>query len=170
MKALNLLFPIFFLLLTGWFNRHRHWISPQQKDGAFSLVVKVLFPFLIFNLMASASIASDSIGIVAYVLTGCLLIWTVCRLPARRIAGRQWEIADYMMMTNEGGNIALPLFLSLVGLSSLTIMFDLAVIGINFIVVPLMISRQQQSAWSLRFHHADAHSPDRFHHPVLSWI
>ena len=41
----------------------------------------------------------------------------------------------------EGGNVALPLYLSIVGTSSNTVIFDIAGTMICFIVLPVLIAK-----------------------------
>ncbi|MFQ7172233.1 MAG: hypothetical protein ACLRQF_09205 [Thomasclavelia ramosa] len=46
-----------------------------------------------------------------------------------------------MLTTCEGGNVALPLYLSIVGASSNTVIFDLAGVFMAFVIIPIMVAR-----------------------------
>ena len=51
------------------------------------------------------------------------------------------HISPYLLTTCEGGNVALPLYLSIVGASSNTVIFDLAGVFMAFVIIPIMVAR-----------------------------
>ena len=71
MQAIAKLFPVFFVLLMGLYARKRNWISHEQNDGIKSLALGILFPFLIYNIVADASL-DKQIGVEIVYLIG---IW-----------------------------------------------------------------------------------------------
>ena len=47
MKAIETLFPVFFMLILGCLARRRQWITFAQNEGAKKLVFTILFPLLV---------------------------------------------------------------------------------------------------------------------------
>lgn len=143
MAALETLLPVFFMLALGVMCRVFGWVTPEQKEGANSLVFGVLFPILIFNLLASADLDKSVLPIVGYVLVMFVLaIVVIGPLTARFTGKEQAHFSKYLLSTVEGGNVALPLYLSIVGASSNTVIFDLAGTITCFIVIPIMVARE----------------------------
>ena len=143
MAALATLLPVFFMLALGWASRQLGWISPEQKAGANSVLFDLLFPILIFNLMASASLDMSVMPIVGYVFVMYMLVILVVGPLTASFTGRERaHFSKYLLSCHEGGNVALPLYLSIVGVSSNTVIFDLAGTVTCFIVLPIMIARE----------------------------
>lgn len=143
MAALSTLLPVFFMLALGWLCRTFGWVSREQKDGANAIVFDVLFPIMIFNLLASAQLDAGVLPIVGYVLVMYLLaLLVVGPLSTRFTGSEQTHFSKYLLSCHEGGNVALPLYLSIVGASSNTVIFDLAGTFTCFVVMPIMIARE----------------------------
>lgn len=143
MAALETLLPVFFMLALGWMCRTFDWVSREQKAGANALVFDVLFPVMIFNLLASAQLDVSVLPIVGYVLVMYLLAMFVVGPRTVRFTGQsQAHFSKYLLATHEGGNVALPLYLAIVGASSNTVIFDLAGTFTCFIVIPIMVARE----------------------------
>lgn len=140
MAALNTLVPVFFMLGLGFLSRVRGWISPEQKSGANTIVFSVLFPILIFNLLGSAQLRLETVGIIAYVTVAFFLAIIVARKLSFLTGKKQAHFSPYLLTTVEGGAVALPLYLSIVGQSSNTVIFDLAGSIIAFLVIPIMVA------------------------------
>ena len=49
MKAIEILFPVFFMMFLGWLSHRRGWVTAGQNEGAKSLVFNILFPLLVFS-------------------------------------------------------------------------------------------------------------------------
>ena len=131
------------MLALGWLCRTLGWVSRDQKDGANSLVFDVLFPIMIFNLLASAQLDAGVLPVVGYVLVMYLLaLLVVGPLTTRFTGSEQAHFSKYLLATHEGGNVALPLYLAIVGASSNTVIFDLAGTFTCFIVIPIMVARE----------------------------
>ena len=79
MQAIAKLFPVFFVLLMGLYARKRNWISHEQNDGIKSLALGILFPFLIYNIVADASL-DKQIGVEIVYLIG---VWIFCIFPRK---------------------------------------------------------------------------------------
>ena len=43
MKAIEILFPVFFMMFLGWLSHRRGWVTAGQNEGAKSLVL-IFFP------------------------------------------------------------------------------------------------------------------------------
>ncbi|MBQ0065340.1 MAG: transporter [Firmicutes bacterium] len=148
MVALETLLPVFFMLALGFVSRVKGWITSEQKAGANRIVFNILFPILVFSLMSTASIEFSTIYIVGYVFIMFLLSVVVGKVFSKFIDERFQHISPYLMSTCEGGNVALPLYLSIVGQSSNTVIFDIAGTIICFVVFPVLVARASASSSS----------------------
>ena len=143
MAALETLLPVFFVLALGWASRQFGWVTPEQKAGANSLLFGLLFPILIFNLMGTANLDMSVLPIVGYVFAMYMLVILVVGPRTAFFTGpEQAHFSKYLLSCHEGGNVALPLYLSIVGASSNTVIFDLAGTFTCFVVLPIMIARE----------------------------
>ena len=141
MAAITTLLPVFFMLALGQLCRRLHWVTPEQKDGANTILFGILFPILVFNLLASADLSLSVLPVVGYVFLMFLIpLLVVGPLTARFTGKENAHFSKYLLTTVEGGNVALPLYLSIVGASSTTVVFDLAGSIIAFVVVPIMVA------------------------------
>lgn len=150
MAALTTLFPVFFMLALGFIARVKNWITPEQKAGANVIVFQILFPIMIFNLMLTASIESSTLYIVIYVTIAFLLAIVIGRLIAPWIDQRFAHFSYYLLTSVEGGNVALPLYLSIVGSSSLTVIFDIAGTIVTFVIIPVLLAKTVSQGMSLK--------------------
>jgi len=143
MAALTTLLPVFFMLALGWVSRQFGWVTPEQKAGANSLLFGLLFPILIFNLMGTANLDMSVLPIVGYVFAMYMLVILVVGPRTAFFTGpERAHFSKYLLSCHEGGNVALPLYLSIVGASSNTVIFDLAGTFTCFVVLPIMIARE----------------------------
>lgn len=140
MAALTTLVPVFFMLGLGYLSRLKGWISPDQKAGANTLVFTVLFPILIFNLLGSAQLQLETAAVVAYVTLAFFLAIILGRKLTGFTGKGQGHFSPYLLSTVEGGAVALPLYLSIVGQSSNTVIFDLAGSIIAFLIIPILVA------------------------------
>lgn len=143
MAALTTLFPVFFMIGLGAVARIKNWITPKQKDGANNIVFNILFPIMIFNVLFTAKIETSVIWIVIYVFIVFVLTMIIGKLISRFTGKELAHISPYLLTTCEGGNVALPLYTSIVGLSyaSNTVIFDIAGSFIAFVVIPILITK-----------------------------
>lgn len=143
MAALTTLFPVFFMILLGFVSRIKGWITPEQKAGANTIVFNILFPILIFNILLTSTIQSSAILIVAYVFVAFMMAIIVGKIAAKFIGEKYSHFSCYLLTTVEGGNVALPLYTSIVGVAyaSNTVIFDLAGTLTAFIVVPILVAK-----------------------------
>lgn len=149
MAAITTLLPVFFMLALGFVCRTLGWVTPEQKAGANDILFGVLFPILIFNLLASADLDSSVLPVVGYVAVMYLLALLVVGPLTVAFTGRERaHFSKYLLATHEGGNVALPLYLSIVAGSSNTVIFDLAGTFVCFIVIPIMVAREASGSAS----------------------
>ena len=143
MAALSTLFPVFFMVLLGIISRIKGFVTPEQKEGANNIVFNVLFPILIFNILLSSKIESSAILIVVYVFIAFVLTMFIGKLFTKFTGERFSHISYFMLTTCEGGNVALPLYTSIVGVAyaSNTVIFDLAGTLIAFVLIPIMVAK-----------------------------
>lgn len=149
MAAITTLLPVFFMLALGFMCRTLGWVTPEQKAGANSILFGVLFPILIFNLLASADLDVSVLPVVGYVTAMYLLAMLVVGPLTKAFTGSERaHFSKYLLATHEGGNVALPLYLSIVAGSSNTVIFDLAGTFVCFVVIPIMVAREAASGTS----------------------
>lgn len=143
MAALSTLFPVFFMIGLGVFTRTKNWITPQQKEGANRIVFNILFPIMIFNIILTTTIQPASIYIILYVFIAFCLTMIIGKILSRFTGKEIAHISPYLLTTCEGGNVALPLYTSIVGLSyaSHTVIFDIAGTFIAFIIIPIIVTK-----------------------------
>lgn len=127
----------------GALARMKKWITPEQKEGANHIVFNILFPIMIFNVLLTAKIESSVIWIILYVFIAFILTMVIGKLLSGLTGKKFAHISPYLLTTTEGGNVALPLYTSIVGLSyaSNTVIFDIAGSFIAFIVMPIMVAK-----------------------------
>ena len=125
----------------GTFSRIRGFITPSQKDGANKIVFNILFPIMIFNILFTSKIETSAIFIVLYVFIAYCVILFIGRFIINFTGEKFAHISPYLLTTCEGGNVALPLYLSIVGASSNTVIFDLAGVFMAFVIIPIMVAR-----------------------------
>lgn len=152
MTALSTLFPVFFMIGLGVFARIKGWITPQQKEGANHIIFNILFPIMIFNVLFTANISVSVIWIVLYVFIAFVLTMVLGKLLSQFTGEKMAHISPYLLTTTEGGNVALPLYTSIVGLSyaSNTIIFDIAGSLMAFVVMPIMVAKETSGKTSFK--------------------
>lgn len=149
MAAITTLLPVFFMLALGFACRTFGWVTPDQKAGANSILFGVLFPILIFNLLATADLDASVLPVVGYVTAMYLVaILVVGPLASAFTGAEKAHFSKYLLATSEGGNVALPLYLSIVAGSSNTVIFDLAGTFVCFVVIPIMVAREAAASAS----------------------
>ena len=141
MRAVTTIFPVIFMIGIGTFSRIRVFITPSQKDGANKIVFNILFPIMIFNILFTSKLETSAIFIVLYVFIAYCVILFIGRFIINFTGEKFAHISPYLLTTCEGGNVALPLYLSIVGASSNTVIFDLAGVFMAFVIIPIMVAR-----------------------------
>nr|WP_298878019.1 transporter [uncultured Mogibacterium sp.] len=144
MKAIEALFPVFFMLFLGLLARKRQWITFAQNEGAKKLVFTILFPLLVYKVLVSSELKSTFLVQIIYMD----IIWLVILFigfKLTRFTGEKYaHISPYLLVTCEGGNVALPLYISIVGTAHAVniVTFDVAGILINFGVLPIIVTKK----------------------------
>ena len=49
MKALEALFPVFFMMFLGYLSRKKNWITREQDEGAKKIVFQILWGYVSFS-------------------------------------------------------------------------------------------------------------------------
>lgn len=150
MAALTTLFPVFFMLVLGFVSRIKGWVTPEQKAGANAIIFKILFPILILNLMCTATIEIEHMKMIIYVFVIYLLVIFIGKALSQFTGKKYAHFSPYLLSVVEGGNVALPLYLSIVGTSSNTVIFDIAGTVVCFIVLPVLIAKESSSGASMK--------------------
>lgn len=144
MKAIEVLFPVFFMMFLGFLSRKFSWIKPEQNEGAKKIIFNILFPILVYHVLAISKISESFIPQIIYVDAMWIIIYIAGRLLSKRIGGKYENIAPFLLLTCEGGSVALPLYMSMVAQSNAVniITFDVAGILINFGLLPILVTRE----------------------------
>lgn len=134
--------PVILMIFTGWISRRRSWISPVQEDGISRLVFSILFPVLIFNILFTSSFKAENFAMMAYILAAFLMALGIGWL-FRKAAGQFAPLAPFLCVTDEGGSVGLPLYLSLVSARYAvnTVTFDAAGCLICFGLCPILAQK-----------------------------
>lgn len=142
MAILTTLFPVFFMIALGFAARVRQWITAEQKDGARKLVFGVLFPILIFNAIFTSQLSPSTAMIVLYVTIAFIAAIWIGKLTGRLTGEKYAHVSPFLLTTCEGGNVALPLYTTIVGAGYAinTVTFDMAGTIIAFILIPAMVT------------------------------
>ena len=103
-----------------------------------------MFPILIFNVLFTAKIEASAILIVLYVLVAFTLAMVLGKFIAKFTGKEMGHISPYLLTTCEGGNVALPLYTSIVGVAyaSNTVIYDIAGTVIAFIIIPVLVAKK----------------------------
>lgn len=148
MEAISKIFPVFFFLILGIYTRKKGWINHEQSNGVKTIALDVLFPFLIYHIVASSAFDRNIVLEIVYLLGVWISIYFLGRIFCRILPDNFKELSPFLLLTCEGGAVALPLYLSIVGTSYAfnLIPFDLAGILINFIFIPtvLQVKRREE--------------------------
>lgn len=144
MTALNTILPVFIMIALGYLARVKKWITPEQKDGANKIVFQILFPVMIFNALFTSQLRSNAVLHIAYIGVLWLIGMFVTHLLGNWIGKRFKHLAPFMVATCEGGNVALPLYTSIVGMKYMinTVTFDIAGTIIAFVIYPILVTKQ----------------------------
>lgn len=135
----------------GLISRIKKWISPEQAQGLNAIVFKILFPVLVFNILFTSSFQAQNFAMMAYVFLAFLAAMGIAKLFSR-VAGPFANLAPYLCVTDEGGSVGLPLYLSLVGVQYAvnTVTFDVAGCLICFGLCPILASGALKDSKSLK--------------------
>lgn len=148
MQAISTIFPVFFILFLGIHARKKGWINHEQNNGLKTIALDILFPFLIYHIVSTSVLDRNIVLEIVYLIAVWILVYFFGKMVCRILPESIREISPFLLLTCEGGAVALPLYLSIVGSSYILnlIPFDLAGIMINFIFVPtvLQIRRKEE--------------------------
>ena len=152
MATITTLFPVLFMVVLGLVSRIKGFVTPEQKEGANTIVFHVLFPILIFNVLFTSKIEASAALIVVYVFAAFVLAMVIGKLLGKLTGEKFSHISHFMLTTCEGGNVALPLYTSIVGVAyaSNTIIFDLAGTLIAFVVIPIIVAKSSAGDTSVK--------------------
>lgn len=147
MKAVTTLVPVFTMIFLGFLANRKQWLNAEHTKGAKSLVFDILFPILIFNILFTTKLPNGALSLLAYVTAAFILCYGVGKLAANWVGKEYSVVTPFMLVTCEGGNVALPLYLTLVSAvyASNTVTFDISGTIIAFIAVPIMVAKKTAS-------------------------
>ena len=151
MQAISTIFPVFFILFLGIHARKKGWINHEQNNGLKTIALDILFPFLIYHIVATSVLDRNIVLEIVYLIAVWILVYFFGKMVCRMLPESIREISPFLLLTCEGGAVALPLYLSIVGSSYILnlIPFDLAGILINFIFVPTVLQIRRKDELKL---------------------
>ena len=151
MQAISTIFPVFFILFLGIHARKKGWINHEQNNGLKTIALDILFPFLIYHIVATSVLDRNIVLEIVYLIAVWILVYFFGKMVCRILPESIREISPFLLLTCEGGAVALPLYLSIVGSSYILnlIPFDLAGIMINFIFVPTVLQIRRKAELKL---------------------
>ena len=151
MKAVEVLFPVFFMMFLGFLSRKYSWIKPEQNEGAKKIVFNILFPLLVYHVLAESKISESFVPQIIFVDALWIIIYIVGKLIVGK-GGKYAKLSSFLLLTCEGGNVALPLYLSMVAKSNAVniLTFDVAGILINFGLLPILVTRELSEKADIR--------------------
>jgi len=151
MQAISTIFPVFFILFLGIHARKKGWINHEQNNGLKTIALDILFPFLIYHIVTTSALDRNIALEIVYLIAVWILVYFFGKMVCRMLPESIREISPFLLLTCEGGAVALPLYLSIVGSSYILnlIPFDLAGILINFIFVPTVLQIRRKDELKL---------------------
>lgn len=151
MQAISTIFPVFFILFLGIHARKKGWINHEQNNGLKTIALDILFPFLIYHIVATSVLDRNIVLEIIYLIGVWIVVYFLGKIICRMLPESIREISPFLLLTCEGGAVALPLYLSIVGSSYILnlIPFDLAGILINFIFVPTVLQIRRKDELKL---------------------
>ena len=140
------------MIALGFTARVRKWITPEQKDGAKSLVFGILFPILIFNAIFTSQLSPSTAMIILYVTLAFVGIYFIGKLTVRVTGEEYGHLTPFLLTSCEGGNAALPLYTTIVGSAYAinTVTFDMACVIIVFILIPTLVTARTSGNMDLK--------------------
>lgn len=152
MKILTTLFPVFFMMALGFVSRIKKWLTPDQKEGAKKLVFGILFPILIFNAIFTSSLSASTGIVILYVTAAFLAVYLLGRLLLKNSKDQYDELIPFLLTTCEGGNVALPLYTTIVGAGYAinTVTFDMAGVILAFVIVPAIVTARTSGSADMK--------------------
>lgn len=151
MQAISTIFPVFFILFLGIYARKKEWINHEQNNGLKTIALDILFPFLIYHIVAGSVLDRDIALEIIYLIGVWIGVYFLGKIICRMLPENLRDLSPFLLLTCEGGAVALPLYLSIVGSSYILnlIPFDLAGILINFIFVPTVLQIRRKDELKL---------------------
>lgn len=145
-RILSVIFPVFSIVLIGYFYSRRYKIDMATGNR---INIDVFVPMLIFDIMSTGSFALGDYSNLAFagllvVLGSGLLAW-----PVAQVFGYRWKTFLPPMMFNNSGNMGLPVILLAFGKQALPAAVVLFVLEnfLHFTFGQQMIKQR----WSLLF-------------------
>ena len=137
MQAISTIFPVFFILFLGIYARKKGWITHEQNDGVKTIALDILFPFLIYHIVAGSVLDRDIALEIIHLIGVWIVVYFLGKIICRMLPENLRDLSPFLLLTCEGGAVALPLYLSIVG------------ILINFIFVPTVLQIRRKDELKL---------------------
>lgn len=144
MNAILILLPVFFVMFLGWISHRFQWITPDNCAGVKRIVFDVLFPFLIYKLLVEGDLKPHFLALIVFLVMVWTVVYAVGATFFKHSKSKFAHIMPFLLLTCEGGSVALPLFLTLGKPAYVVdmITFDIAGILINFGLLPAIVAKK----------------------------
>jgi len=149
-NVLSKIFPVFFMIILGIISKKKNLISQKGREGINDLVFKVLFPIMIFNLLFSADFKTQYLLVIIYILISYLFILFIGKLLSNFTGKKYSSFSNLLLITQECGSVALPLFLSICPGSSVMTIIDLASLITCFIILPVIVQKKTSESNNIK--------------------
>jgi predicted permease len=110
---LEIIVPIFVVILLGNFAKRKNMISEEQNQGLQQFVMKFGLPCVLFNSCLTAQLGAEAVTTMAMLLP-LILISTICSFYMRR-KFFPYHNLPMMFSAQESGMLGIPLFMTLFG-------------------------------------------------------
>ena len=75
MQAISTIFPVFFILFLGIYARKKEWINHEQNNGLKTIALDILFPFLIYHIVAGSVLDRDIALEIIYLIGVWIVVY-----------------------------------------------------------------------------------------------
>jgi len=141
MTVITTVLPVFFMLGMGILAHRKNIVTEEQKAGVSAVIFNLLFPILIFHLILTAEVSISHLYVILYMIAAYVLALIIGKLLGKFTGEKYAHFSNFLLPVHEGGSVALPLYLSLVGTSSNTVIFDIAGMTTTFVIFPVLLER-----------------------------
>ena len=106
MQSISTIFPVFFILFLGIYARKKGWINHEQNNGLKTIALDILFPFLIYHIVATSVLDRNIVLEIVYLIAVWILVYFFGKMVCRILPESIREISPFLLLTCEGGAVA----------------------------------------------------------------
>lgn len=106
MQAISTIFPVFFILFLGIYARKKGWITHEQNNGLKTIALDILFPFLIYHIVATSALDRNIALEIVYLIAVWILVYFLGKIICRMLPENLRDLSPFLLLTCEGGGKA----------------------------------------------------------------